>query len=70
MRRAVVWLQAWAQDVNGATIVSLPGQPAQYTLLIRRDVAQAGPTGAVTVPMVVVDGRGEWETFAGLGRGV
>jgi len=46
-----------------ATPIAIPGQPATFTLTVRRGVAGQ----ASTVALVVTDGCGDWPTFVGGG---
>ena len=44
--------------------IDMPAGTADYSFTIRR-----ANTGAVTVPLTVIDNCGEWKTFVGGGAG-
>ena len=52
-------------NLTGNIEVPLPADTRDVTLVVRR----ASPGAATTVPLVVVDGCGDWPTFVGGGPG-
>ena len=62
---AVIDLPGAAPGSPGNQVVTLPGTSNQYVFTVRR----VGSGQASTVPLVVVDGCGEWPTFVGGGTG-
>ncbi len=60
---ALIDVPGFVTGASGNFNVSLPAGTAQTTFFVRR----ASPGLATTVPFVVVDGCGEWQTFVGGG---
>jgi hypothetical protein len=56
-------IEAGGQSGPGSLMVSLPAATRQYGFAVRRTTAGQ----AITVPLTVVDGCGEWPTFVGGG---
>ena len=62
---ALLDLPGAAPGSPGSQVVTLPASSSQYTFTVRR----VGSDQGSTVPLVVVDGCGDWPTFVGGGTG-
>jgi hypothetical protein len=52
--------------VTAGTTLTLPANRTSQTFTVTRTTSGQ----ATTIPMIVTDGCGPWETFVGLGTGV